>query len=720
MSALPDGSVDFVNQRWLDYTGRSLEELLGWGWWTAIHPQDITRFGDQWRAALAVGELFEDEARVRRADGEYRWFSIRNVPVRDEHGNIAKWYGSTIDIEDRRQAQDAVRRREAYSLEAQRLSHTGSFGWSVSTGQIFWSDETFRIFEYERAIKPTLSLILQRVHPEDQALVQEQIDRAFHDGKLLDLEHRLLMPDGSVKYVRVVADAVSDELGQSEFVGAITDITEHHESRAALERFLNEIKRSEERLRLVIDTIPAFVMSALPDGSVDFINQRWLEYTGLSKEEWLGYAWRSVIHPEDLGRMADGWRRSLATGEPHVNESRYRRADGEYCWFLGRTVPLYDELGNITKWYGTLHDIDDRKRAEQELQTAFDEIKNLKDQLNKENLALKEEIDRSAAFEEIIGSSEALRRVLVHVAKVAPTDSTVLISGETGTGKELVARAIHKRSHRSTRAFVRLNCAAIPPSLVASELFGHEKGAFTGATQRRLGRFELAEGGTLFLDEVGELPAETQIALLRVLQERELERVGGSQPISVDVRVLTATNRDLQAAVDVGTFRQDLFYRLNVFPIHVPPLRERVEDIPLLVQFLTERYASTAGKKIRSIKKTTLELFQAYDWPGNVRELQNVVERAVILCDGDTLSVDESWLLGECPRPKVALTSSAISGLGRLDADREKEIIEAALAESLGRVSGPAGAAVKLGIPRSTLESRIRNLGINKHRFRAA
>ncbi len=719
-SGRPDGYLDFFNRRWLEYLGLSSEDICGWRWTDAIHPEDVEQIVNKWRTSLATGEPFEAEARVRRADGEYRRLLHRKVPLRDEQGNIIKWYGSSIDIEDRRRAEDAVRRSQNYLAEAQRLSHAGSFGWSVSTGQIFWSEETFRIFEYDRAIQPTLDLILERVHPEDQALVQQQIDRASHDERDFGLEHRLLMPDGSVKYLHLVAHAVRDELGQVEFVGAVTDVTEHHESRAALEKALDEIKKSEERLRLVIDTIPAFVGTALPDGFVDFVSQSWLDYTGLSREEWLGWGWMTVTHPEDLDRSVQKWRAALVAGEPIEQEARYRQAGGEYRWFLGRNVPLRDELGNIVKWYGTLYDIDDRKRAEEELQKAFDEIKNLKDQLYKENLALKEEIDQSATFEEIIGSSEALRRALVHVARVAPTDSTVLISGETGTGKELIARAIHKRSHRSTRAFVRLNCAAIPPSLVASELFGHEKGAFTGATQRRLGRFELAEGGTLFLDEIGELPAETQIALLRVLQEREFERVGGSQPLSADVRVLASTNRDLQAAVNAGTFRQDLFYRLNVFPIRVPPLRERVEDIPLLVEYLTERYASKAGKKIRSIKKRTLELFQAYDWPGNIRELQNVVERAVILCDGDTLSIDEIWLRRECPGPSAEVTGAAIPGLKRLDIDREKEIIESALAETRGRISGPAGAAAKLGVPRSTLESRIRTLGINKHRFRAA
>jgi transcriptional regulator with GAF, ATPase, and Fis domain len=331
-----------------------------------------------------------------------------------------------------------------------------------------------------------------------------------------------------------------------------------------------------------------------------------------------------------------------------------------------------------------------------------------------ESLALREEVASASMFEEIVGSSEALYRVLAHTAKVAPTDSTVLITGESGTGKELVARAIHKRSHRSHRPFIRVNCAAIPPSLIASELFGYEKGAFTGATQRHLGRFELANGGTIFLDEIGEIPAETQIALLRVLQEREFERVGGTQPIPIDVRVLAATNRDLRAAVEVGTFRLDLFYRLNVFPIHMPPLCERRDDILLLAKYFIERYASRAGKKIRNIERKTLEWLQAYDWPGNIRELQNVVERALILCDGDTFSIDETWLQLETRGTRLPV------GLTATLANQEREIIEAALEESRGRISGPSGAAGKLGIPRTTLEWKIKSLRINKHQFNCA
>jgi transcriptional regulator with GAF, ATPase, and Fis domain len=379
---------------------------------------------------------------------------------------------------------------------------------------------------------------------------------------------------------------------------------------------------------------------------------------------------------------------------------------------------VINELGEITEVVGTTIDVTEQHEARAALETAFEQIKELRDQLYKENIALREEVDKVSMFEEIVGSSEPLRRVLIQVAKVAATDSTVLILGETGTGKEMIARAIHRRSKRANRAFIRVNCAAIPPTLIASELFGHEKGAFTGASQRRLGRFELADGGTIFLDEIGELPAETQSALLRVLQEREFERVGGSQSVSVDTRVLSATNRDLRAAVEAGTFRPDLFYRLNVFPIQMPSLRERADDIPLLVEYLIERYAKKTGKKIRSIDKKTLRLFQDYNWPGNIRELQNVVERAVVLCDSGTFSVEESWLKRELPHESSRL-SVLSKGLGRLDETMEKEMIEAALAETGGRVSGPSGAAALLGVPRQTLESKIANLGINKHRFKS-
>jgi len=462
---------------------------------------------------------------------------------------------------------------------------------------------------------------------------------------------------------------------------------------------------SERELRTILETIPAVVFVARPDGALEFVTERWLEAAGLKRDQILGWEWPNALHPDDRERAVQRWRDALATGVPNDQEMRARWPDGSWRWLLVRGVPLRDEKGAILRWYGTITDIDDRKRAEQELQK-------LKDQLQKENIALRDEVSQSSMFEEIVGSSAPLRRVLVLVSKVASTDSTVLITGETGTGKELVARAIHRRSPRASRPFVSVNCGAVPPTLITSELFGYEKGAFTGAAQRHLGRFELADGGTIFLDEVGELPQETQIALLRVLQERAFERVGGSQSIPVDVRVIAATNRNLDKAIAEGAFRSDLYYRLSVFPIHVPPLRERVEDIPLLVEYLTHRYAAKAGKRITEVSRRTMDLLRSYDWPGNVRELQNVLQRAVILSEG-TLAVDETWFTRPAPRAPAGARR-----LGRLSSREEKEWIESALARSHGRVSGPDGAAAELGIPRSTLESKIRSLHIDKHRFK--
>jgi len=467
-----------------------------------------------------------------------------------------------------------------------------------------------------------------------------------------------------------------------------------------------ELAAANEELRHITDAIPQAIVVLAPDGSTLYVNAFVLEYTGLSVEDVKTEASRDAIfHPDDLERARDERQRGLSRGEPFESELRARRKDGRYRWFLVRYHPLRSDDGAVLRWYATATDIDDRRQKEERVRN--------------ENLALRDEIDRSSMFEEIVGSSEGLRRVLAQVAKVAPTDSTVLIVGETGTGKELIARAIHRRSGRASRAFIRVNCAAIPPALVASELFGHEKGAFTGALQRRVGRFEAADGGTIFLDEIGDLQAETQVALLRVLQEREFERVGSSRPIAVDVRVLAATHHDLAAAVKAGSFREDLFYRLDVFPLEIPPLRERRDDILLLVRYMIERYANKAGKRIKSIEEHTVELFRAYAWPGNVRELQNVVERAVILSEGDTFSVEESWLRRDgipAATPPVTLDGTLSGTL----AENERGLIEDALSACKGRVSGPSGAAARLGLPRQTLDSKIRSLHIDKHRYRTS
>jgi len=517
----------------------------------------------------------------------------------------------------------------------------------------------------------------------------------LRSGEPGDLEARMRRRDGVFRWFLIRFEPFRDETGKiAMWYGVSTDIEN-------LKQTEEKLREDERELRRITDAIPQTIVVLDPSGTPLYANEATLDYTGLSGEDVVAPNFRErLFHAEDLERLRDQRKVALTRGLPFEVEHRALRKDGQYRWFLTHYNPFRNEQGQVIRWYATGTDIDDRVRAEERTRN--------------ENLALREQIDRDSMFEDIVGSSESLGKVLRQVAKVAPSDSTVLILGETGTGKELIARAIHKRSKRAERAFIGVNCAAIPASLIASELFGHEKGAFTGATQRRIGRFESANGGTIFLDEVGDLPQETQITLLRVLQERELERVGGNQPIPVDVRVLAATHRDLNALVADGKFREDLLYRLNVVPIEMPPLRERPADIPLLVEYFIDRFGKMAGKKFRAIDKKSLKVFETYDWPGNVRELQNVIERAVILSEGDTLAVDETWLKQEAPRKPVR-TRTLTGTLVR----HEKEMIEAALADSRGQISGPAGAAAKLGLPARTLDSKIKRLKINKYRFKA-
>jgi formate hydrogenlyase transcriptional activator len=531
------------------------------------------------------------------------------------------------------------------------------------------------------------------LHPDDHEETRRVWSTCLRAGSSGQVSFRVRNAQGVYRWFLSRAEPVRTRDGTLLYwIGVNLDIEDWKQ--AELER--------ERELQQILDLTPQHLGVLGPDGSPLYANREALDYFGVNIDQWRAESRIDLVHPDDREHFLGERKTRFLERAAHQFEARMLRHDGRYRWFLFRLNPLKDERGQVTRWYGTATDIEDRKQGE--------------DRLQHENAALREEIDETSMFEEIVGTSPALQTVLSRISKVAPTDSTVLITGETGTGKELVARAIHRRSGRSSRAFVSVNCAAIPRDLISSELFGHEKGAFTGATQRRLGRFELADGGTIFLDEVGELSPDTQVALLRVLQEREFERVGGRQPIHVDVRVVGATNRDLKAAVANGTFRQDLFYRLNVFPIEVPPLRDRKDDLLMLVEYFVQRYAKRAGKNIRSIDKKALALLRSYDWPGNIRELQNIIERSVILSSGGEFSVDESWLSKET-FPAFRLEGSEQPKSGA-EPRGEREIIEAVLVETRGRVWGPSGAAAKLGIPPSTLDHRIKALGINKKQFK--
>jgi formate hydrogenlyase transcriptional activator len=532
------------------------------------------------------------------------------------------------------------------------------------------------------------------IHPDDVAEALTRWGALLASGHPGEMEVRMRRFDDEYRWFLVRAVPKRDHSGAIvKWYGSNTDIEDR-------KRAEGKLRDDERELRGMVDTIPHVIHVFDADGTFLYANRPVREYTGMSLEDVHKPDFRARIFlAEDLENIREERERALLRGAPFEFEMRARRHDGQYRWFLIRYNPLKDEQGRIIRWYATGLDIDDRKRAEERTRN--------------ENLALREDIIRFSMSEEIIGSSQALRKTLAKVQKVAPSDSTVLITGETGTGKELVSRTIHRLSMRSARAFIRVNCAAIPESLITSELFGHEKGAFTGALHKRVGRFEAADGGTLFLDEIGDLPMETQIALLRVLQEREFERVGSNLPIPINVRVIAATHRDLKAAIAAGTFRQDLFYRLEVFPIHVPSLRERIDDIPLLMEYLISRYCEKAGKRLQIVPQRTLELFQSYAWPGNIRELQNVVERAVLLSDGGVFEVDEAWLRGDAAAPLRASPSFAVSLQ-----ERERHMIETALQDCGGRVAGPIGAAAKLGMPRQTLDSRITALDIDKRAFR--
>ncbi|MGB7283015.1 MAG: sigma 54-interacting transcriptional regulator, partial [Candidatus Acidiferrum sp.] len=706
-----------INPEFTRIFGYQPEETVGRPINDLIAPEELLSEAETYTHQITHGKPVNAETIRRRKDGSRFPVSIVAVPISSADAQIGE-YAIYRDISERRRAEEALRQSESYLAEAQRLTHTGSWVWEVShRDAVYLSDEWYRLYEFNPADgKPNWEKRLERVYPEDRPIWMGAIERAIREKSDYDVEFRIVLAGGRVKSIHTIGHPILNAAGDLvQFVGTSTDITERKLAEEALRRSEGYLAEAQKLTRSGswawnVRTRDVFWSREM---------FRIFDYDPEKVKPTLNH-FLERVHPDDRASVEDRARVEVSQKESVGSEGDFRivRADGTIKHLHSIAHPVLNESGEVIEVVGTTMDVTGQYQARAALEGAFEEIKTLKDQLYKENIDLREEVDKVSMFEEIVGSSEPLRRVLVQVAKVAATDSTVLILGETGTGKEMIARAIHRRSKRANRAFIRVNCAAIPPTLIASELFGHEKGAFTGATQRRLGRFELADGGTIFLDEIGELPAETQSALLRVLQEREFERVGGTQSVSVDVRVLSATNRDLRAAMEAGTFRQDLFYRLNVFPIQMPSLRERADDIPLLVEYLIERYAKKAGKKIRNIDKKTMVLFQDYPWPGNIRELQNVVERAVVLCDGETFAVDETWLKRSLPR-EPSRPGVLSKGLGRLDETQEKEVIEAALTETGGRVSGPSGAATLLGIPRQTLESKIASLGINKHRFKS-
>jgi len=591
-------------------------------------------------------------------------------------------------------AEEALEKRARELRQVIDVSPSHMFIWEAD-GSASYGNRTSTEYFGEIPLKPPMEFLDLVTHPEDVGRLKELVSKGIARGESIEMEARMRRHDGEYRWFRYQLRPLRNEDGSiARWCGTRVDIDDQKRATEEAQRENAALRKNFNQLQQVIDSVPLHMFIIYPDGSAAQSNQACRDYFDpygeLGPREFIS----RFVHAEDQENMWQQFLKAREAARAFTVETRLRGRDGQYRWFLEQLAPIRDADGHIFRWCGVRTDIHEQKQAQE--------------RSRQETLALREEIDKASMFEEIVGAAPALRVVLGRVAKVAQSDSTVLITGETGTGKELIARAIHKRSPRAAGAFVSVNCAAIPRDLIASELFGHEKGAFTGALQRRIGRFELAEGGTIFLDEIGELTAETQVALLRVLQEREFDRVGGNRPIRADARVIAATHRDLPGAITAGTFRSDLFYRINVFPIEAPPLRARKEDIRLLVAYFIDRYSSKSGKKFRRIEKKTMESLQSYPWPGNIRELQNVIERSVIVCETEDFSVDESWLSHEDD-----------SGQPLADelANQEKSRIEAALAATKGRVSGGSGAAARLGMPASTLDSKIKSLKIDKRRF---
>ena len=715
------GEVEFLNRQTLEYFGKTDEELKDWALTDAVHPDDLPRIIQARIKSIEEGTIYDVEHRCRRADGAYRWFQVRGLPVRNAEGAITAWYLLLTDIDDRKRAEQALQQTQLYLNEGQRLAHMGCWTFNAA-GFGYWSPELFQVHGLDPTGQPpTVEKYLNLVHPEDREFMRQGIQKMLTDHLGFDLTKRIVRPDGEIRHVRCVGVPMGEPANCQGFVGTAMDVTEQ-------EQLIQKLRQSEQELRTITDAIRQSISVLAPDGTTLYVNQVALDRTGLTRNEVNEQGFfPGAFHTDDVKQIRAVRQEGLSRGDPFELEIRAREKDGQYRWQLIQYNPLKDESGKIIRWYATATDINDRKRAEEQLRS-----ENVR--LDQERVYLEEQIRSEMGFEQIIGNSSALKHVLELVETVAPSDSTVLLLGETGTGKELIARAVHERSRRKAKTFVKLNCAAIPTGLLESELFGHEKGAFTGAIIQKVGRMELADQGTLFLDEVGDIPVDIQPKLLRALQEKEFERLGSTHTRKVNMRLVAATNRNLEKMVADREFRSDLFYRLNVFPIRIPPLRDRKEDIPLLVAYFVQKFAKQMQKRIDSIPVATMKALAAWDWPGNIRELENFIERAVILTKGESLAAPlaelrkptideparESAPRGEDDIARIVKQTIASLKEKRPDdehAKRQHEEIVRVLTECKGRVGGSDGAAARMGLSRTTLISRMKKLGINPYDY---
>jgi len=765
--ARTDGSNEFANHYWQEYTGLSHQRTVGSAWQDAVHPTDLKRHLEKWCASRASGEPFENEVRYRRAaDGQYRWFLSRAVPLRDGKGEIVKWYGVSTDIEERKRAEQRLHESEAYLAEAQRLSQTGSWAWSPATGDIrYWSETCYRVLGFDPSGPlPRFEEFFLRIHPDDQTALRERFDKAIRDKADFELDYRVVHPEKGIRDIQAVGHAVLDGSGNlGEFVGTVIDVTERKRAEQELRQSETDLRTKNDRLKLLLNVTNQIssslelreVLRAVSSNIRDVMHCDAVfvslvdSASGTPRLYVLDFPQsKGFIKEETVYTISGAGKRVLETLKPLVVDVSdpaavppeiYDKvvAEGLKSACL---IPLVNRgrvvggltIARTTETSFTPEDVEFLSQASGQIAIAVEnalayrEISELKDKLAQEKLYLEEEIRSEMSFESIVGNSPALKHVLELVETVALSDSTVLLLGETGTGKELIARAIHDRSRRRQRTLVKLNCAAIPTGLLESELFGHEKGAFTGAITQKIGRLELADQGTLFLDEVGDIPIEIQPKLLRALQEREFERLGSTVTRKVNLRLVAATNRDLEKMIAAREFRSDLFYRLNVFPIRIPSLRERKEDIPLLVSYFVQKFAKQTQKEIESVPSAAMKGLTAWEWPGNIRELENFIERAVILTRGKALEVPLTELrktetetvaypavINKKRTARKALSSRPEINAGADEYERkQREEIIQALTACKGRIGGTDGAAIRMGINRTTLMYRMRKLGI--------
>ncbi len=687
----------WASERTLTLFGRTRDRGLTYeDFLNAAHPEDRANVQGSIAAAALLPMEFRLEHRIVRPDGTTRWVSTRGRSDADETGKSVRLSGVVIDITDRKLADERFRLAVESSPTAMVMVN--------GAGKIVLANaQVERIFGYRRdeLVGKSVDMLIPRRfldgHPKHRAaFAARPVARPMGAGR----ELFGLRKDGSEFRVDIGLNPIQTEEG-SFVLTSITDVTDRVEA-------LEAVRRSEQLFRTVANSAPVLIWMSGTDKLVTFLNAGWLAFTGRTLEEELGEGWASGVHPDDLQQCLKTYSAAFDARVEFEMEYRLRRYDGQYRWIVDHGAPMLEPDGAFRGYVGSCLDITDRRQSEQELidankslLEANKRIVTLKEQLEQENVYLQEEIVVERNHFEVIGRSEPIRRVLMKAEQVAPTVSAVLLLGETGTGKELIARAIHRNSKRKDRLMVKVNCAALPASLVESELFGREKGAFTGALTREIGRFELAHDSTIFLDEIGELPLELQAKLLRVLQEGEFERLGSSRTIHVDARLIAATSRDLEAAVRAGKFREDLYYRLNVFPIHIPPLRERRDDIPILTWHFLRELGNRMGRQIESVRTGTMTSFQNYSWPGNVRELRNVIERHLITNPGPAFEA-------ELPE---AIRVTAHDGGGTLE-EVEKNHILRVLELTSWRVRGQDGAAEILNLKATTLESRMKKLGI--------